>query len=185
MAKTSRVTQDHSAPIGFNLYQDQKNRTIYKYPFSKKAVYIPVYDYKTFELYRKRHILVISVFVVIFTFLSEWFNLPWWVSVLCSLVLWAAIEFKFYRFLQKEQPVKHFKPNEYTGYYDNFEIQDINKIIIKTVLYILLGALIVCNSYYSNYQGMYLVASWFVLAVCVIYAIFQITVTIKAKNHKK
>lgn len=185
MPKKSNIKQETSAPVGFRLYQDDKNRTIYKHPFFKEAVYIPTYDYKTFELYRKRYILVISVFVVLFTLLSDWFNIPWWVSIVIALAVWVFLEIKFYKFIQGEQVVKHFQPSQYRGYFDNFEAQGTNKFIIKTILYLLLGILIVYNSYLQNYDGMYLIASWAVLAVCIIYVVFQIVVFFKVQSRKK
>ena len=184
MARNSKVKQEITAPVGLNLYQDEKNRTIYKHPFLKQAVYIPTYDYRTFELYRKRYILAISVFVVLFTLLNEWFGVPFWVSIAISVLVWLFLEWKFYKFLQTEQPVKKFQPKTYKDYYDNFEAQSTEKIVLKTILYLLLGALIVYNSYYSNYQGLYIIASWAVLALCIAYAIFQIVVLVRVKARK-
>lgn len=185
MAKKSNIQQEITPPVGFNIYQDKKKRTIYKHPFLKKAVYIPIYDFKTFDLYRKRYILVISVFVVLFTLLSDWFGIPWWVTIFISLLIWIFMEFKFYKFLQNEQPVKHFTPKEYSGYYDNFEMQGTNKVLLKTVLYVAIGVLIVYNSYYSGYTGMYTLASWAVLGVCLVYAVFQLLVLLKVKKRQK
>lgn len=184
MAKKSNVHQEYSAPVGFNLYQDEKNRTIYKHPLIKQAVYIPTYDYKMFDLYRKRYILTVSVFVVLFTLLNEWFGIPFWVSILIALLVWAFMEWKFYSFLKNEQPVKKFQPEKYKGYYDNFEAQGLGKVILKTVLYLLIGILIVFNSYYEGYDGAYLVISWIVLGLVILYAIFQIVVYAKVKARK-
>ena len=50
MARNSKVKQETTAPVGLNLYQDEKFRTIYKHPLLKQAVYIPTYDFRTFEL---------------------------------------------------------------------------------------------------------------------------------------
>lgn len=185
MAKKTNVKQEISAPVGFNLYQDKKNRTIYKYPLSKEAVYIPVYDYKTFDLYRKRYILVLSVFIVLFTVFTQWFDLPWWFSIVITLLVWGFMEYKFSNFLKGQQPVKHFDPKSYKGYYDSFEEQGTKRVLIKILLYLLIGILIVYNSYYSHFDSMYITASWAVLVICVLYALFQIVVLIKISLRKK
>lgn len=185
MAKKSNIKQEIAPPVGFNLYQDKKNRTIYKHPFYQNAVYIPVYDYKTFELYRKRYILILSVFVVLFTMFTQWFQIPWWLSIGITLLLWFFLEFKFFTFLKKQQPVKHFDPESYESYSDNFAKQGTKRILIKTILYLLVGILIVYNTYYSQYDSMYIIASWIVLGLCVLYALFQMVMLIKVTKRAK
>ncbi len=185
MAKKTNVKQEIAPPIGFNLYQDKKNRTIYKHPFYQNAVYIPVYEYKTLELYRKRYILILSVFVVLFTIFTQWFQIPWWASVGITLLLWGFLEFKFITFLKKQQPVKHFDSKSYEGYSDNFAKQGTKRVVIKIILYLLVGILIVYNTYYSHYDSMYVIASWIVLALCFLYAIFQFIMLIKVAKQNK
>lgn len=185
MAKKTSVKQEVSAPVGFHLYQDKKNRTIYKYPFSRNAVYIPVYAYKSLDLYRKRHILVLSVFIVLFTLFTQWFHFPWWASAGISILLWAFLEFRFSSFLKEQQPVKHFDPQNCKGYYDSFAQQGIKRVAIKILLYLLIGILIVYNSYYSHFDALYITVSWVVLGLCVLYALFQLAVLIRVFSRKK
>ena len=64
-------------------------------------------------------------------------------------------------------------------------MQGTNKVLLKTVLYVAIGVLIVYNSYYSGYTGMYTLASWAVLGVCLIYAVFQLLVLLKVKKRQK
>lgn len=166
---------------GFNIYKDKKGRMIYYDMIKKRAVYIPAFDMKMFSFYKYRYIFVVSAFIVLQTLLTEWFELNYIIPIIISFAILAILEVKFRRFIANKQPVKHFKKEECTGYIDILNTQDKNKMILKIILYIVLGVLLVLNAYDRQYNGMTIVFCWIIAIACCSYAIVQLIAMNKRK----
>ena len=165
------LTKD-DAIYGLNIYEDKKGRIIYKDFLMKNAVYIPTFDYKMFSFYRFRYIIVVSSFIVLQTLFSM-FNIPTLASNLMTIFIFFFLEFKFRMFLKQKQTVKHFNKADCLGYIDILNRQDPTKMLLKAVLYILLGVLIVYNGYDKSYVGVSLAFCWLIMIICVFYGLLQ------------
>lgn len=177
-------TQKNKAPdniYGLNIYEDKKGRLIYYDILKKRAVFIPAFDFKQFSFYRYRYIIALSVFVVLQTLLTEFFSIHYLVPIGITLIIYFFLELKFRQFINDKQPVKHFDKKDCKGYFDILNTQDPQKMILKAVLYVLLGALLVFNAYDKNYQGFTLIFCWLILIVCIGVSALQLIAYFKRK----
>lgn len=180
----NKKTQINETVYGLNIYKDSKGRYIYDHPLLKEAYYIPAYDMKSFQIYRMRFILAIAAYIVLQTILTDMFQMNWIWPLVSGVLIFILIEFKFYSFVKKLQPVKKFVKEDCLSYFDVLAKQDANKIIAKIFAYILLGVLMVINSYQKNYTGFLLLFSWGIGIVCVAYGIIQILAFQKSKKQQ-
>lgn len=155
-------------PTGKNVYIDKKRRIIYVSPLLHKALLIPPSSYVKFNRYKSRFLLSLSVFLVLATTCPNWFGTPIWVCGLIALVVFAGIEYSFYKF-QKSLPVmEKFDPTKaYPTISQEVSPELRGKCWLRIVLYLLLGGLLVYNAYDQHYDLWMLLACWAVLAYCV------------------
>lgn len=158
---------DPEQPIGRNLYLDRKNRMIYVSPLLKEALYLPKYDYRKFNRYKSRFLVPVAAFMVLATTMSSWFSMPVWVSVVLALLIFAGMEFSFYRFLRTLTVVKNFEKDKAVSTVDTVISSDMRtKCWLKIILYVLLGVLLVINGYQQHYDLWVLVCCWLAMAYC-------------------
>ena len=182
MAKR-KINQNRNDQIkGLNVYTDEKNRVIYYHPLTKKAIYVPAFEQKTFSMYQKRYLLAACAFILLTTILADWFELPTFVPLLITIVGVVLVEFNFHKYLNKLQPVKHFNKEKCTGYFDILEGEDKTKMILRIILYLALGIVLVINAYVSKYDQISIVACWIILIGLVAYVGTLIYSLIRKKN---
>lgn len=155
---------------GINVYKDEKQRTIYAHPFTKKAVYIPTFEEKKFNIYQKRFLLAACAFILLTTILADWFELPAYVPILICVALLLVMEFKFHQFLKGLQPVKHFNKEKCFGFFDALAQEDKGKMIARIIAYTALGVVMVLNAYESNFGIVTLTACWIIMAGLLLYS---------------
>ena len=168
MAK--QIKNENPQVRGINVYVDEKLRTIYYHPFTKKAVYVPAFENKKFNIYQKRYLLAACAFILLTTILADWFEVPAYVPVLITIALIAATEFKFNQFINSLQPVKHFNKEKCFGFYDALAKEDKNKMIARIIAYVALGVVMVINAYESHFTMVSLVACWIIMIGLVLYS---------------
>lgn len=169
---------DPEQPVGKNLYFDKKRRMIYTSPMLREALYLPKYDYKRFNRYKSRYIITAATFMILATSLNEWFEMPLWVSLVATLLVFAGIELSFYKFQKTLTVVKDFGKANATSTIDNEISSDMRtKCWIKIVLYVILGVLIVVNAYQSHYSNLIIGLCWAAL-VLFLYMAFDLLRTL-------
>ncbi len=149
----------------FGVYQDINGRTLYFNYFYKNAFIINKKDEKKFNLYANRFVVPVLAFII---FISLEFN-----------VLTSTIAFVFSLFVMSFMFHKSFLKSLSTV--EKYELkpkQDkINKLVntnqktnllVKALLFILIGILLPINAYLNNTEISYLVISSF-LAIFVLY----------------
>lgn len=172
MAQTQQTVDQIS---GLNIYIDSKKRTIYYNPLRKKAWYVPKYDFKKFQMYKMRYMAAIAATLVGWTILNDWFKLPMWVAFAVGLLVWAWMEYGFYKFQNGLQPVRKFDKSQLKSTFDmNMNPEDKSRNWVKIALYVILGVLLVFNAYDQGYAGWTLYACWFAGILCCCYAIFLV-----------
>lgn len=181
--KPSRVIAPApNQPTGKNIYIDKKRRIIYLSPLLHQAFLIPKSSYVKFNRYKSRFLLSLSVFLVLATTLPNWFGTPVWACGLIALVLFAGLEYSYYKFLKTLPVVDKFDPEKASP----TVIQEItpemrSKCWVRIVLYLLLGVLLVFNAYDQHYDIWMLIACWGVLAYC-LYAAIRLLLLLFKKN---
>ena len=170
MATRNKTTNKTTQIKGINVYVDEKLRTIYYHPITNRAVYIPSFEEKKFNIFQKRYLLVACAFILLTTILADWFELPAYVPILISLALLVGMEFKFNQYVKGLQPVKHFDKNKCTGYYDILALEDKNKMIARILAYPALGIVMVLNAYVSDYGKVTVAACWIIMIGLLAYA---------------
>lgn len=162
---------DPEQPVGRNLYFDAKHRMIYVSPLLREALYLPKYDYKKFNRYKSRFLIAIAAFMILGTAFSEWFEWPLWISIVLSLLIFAGIEFSFYKFQKTLTVVKNFDKAEATPTVNSVISPDMRaKCWLKIVLYIVLGVLLVVNAYDQHYDLWLLIACYVAMVYCLFIA---------------
>lgn len=169
-------------PTGKNIYIDKKRRIIYVSPLLHQAFLIPKSSYIKFNRYKSRFLLSLSVFLVLATTLPTWFHTPVWVCGIIALVLFAGLEYSYYKFLKTLPTMDKFDPQKACP----TVIQEItpemrNKCWVRIILYLLLGILLVINAYDQHYDVWMLIACWGVLAYC-FYAALRLFLLLFKKN---
>lgn len=180
MAK--RNNNESNKVYGLNVYEDKKGRIIYYDMFKKQGLYIPTFDYKQFSIYKMRYIIDLSAFVILQALLTQFFEVNFLVPCVLTVFVFLFFEYKFRKFLSTKSVVKHFKKEECKGYFDIISGEDKNKLLIKGVLYILLGVLLVFNGYDRAYTGFTMMFCWLVMVLCLGASVLQFMAYAKSKK---
>ncbi|MEY8309063.1 hypothetical protein AAK899_06050 [Erysipelotrichaceae bacterium 51-3] len=169
------IAPDPDQPVGKNLYIDKKRRIIYLSPYLHEALYLPKFDYKKFNRYKSRYLIVAATFMILATAFDTWFHWPIWSAIIITVALWGGLEYSFYKFQKTLVPVKGFDAAKCTPTVDSVIAPDQrSKCYLKVVLYILLGVLLVFNAYDQHYSTIIIVACWAALLFC-FYTAFKLT----------
>ena len=155
---------------GINVYVDEKQRTIYYHPLTKKAVYIPSFENKKFNIYQKRYLLAACAFILLTTILADWFEISAIVPVLITVAFMIGTEVKFNQFIKGLQPVKHFNKEKCFGFYDALAQEDKGKMIARIIAYTALGVVMVLNAYQSNFGPVTLASCWIIMIGLLMYS---------------
>lgn len=175
---------DPEQPVGKNLYIDNKRRMIYTSPLLREALYLPKYDYRKFNRYKSRYLVAIATFMILSTAMTSWFDLPLWVSVVISLLVFAAMEFSFYKFQKTLTVVKNFDISKAQSTVSLEIAPDMRtKCWLKIVLYAILGVLLVVNAYEQKYDLTLLLCCWGALVYC-FYTAFKLLMMVLRSPKK-
>lgn len=165
---------------GFNVYHDDKNRTIYYNRFSKRAYIIKPNDFSTFQTYNMRIFLTLAVIIVLFSFSDTFLANPVF-AIGVGILVFAVLQVKFNGFLKHCTSIANFNTKEAYGHIQILAVEDTKKILLKIVLFVALACLVVYNSYVQNYNTLSLIISWLLAA----YAAFQVAMELIALNYKR
>lgn len=184
--KESTMTLDVNQPVGKRLYLDSKRRTIYLSPILHEALYLPKYDFKRFNQYRNRYFITAATLMVSATVFDSWFNLPIWVAILLAALVFAIIEYRFYKFQKSLSVIKDFDKSKAVCT-ESTEItkEALTKAWLKAALYVALGVLLVLNAYEQHYTDVVIYICWAGLILCVGMAFNIVSMIFRSKKEAK
>lgn len=171
--------KSHSKTVsasGMNVYYDQRDQPVYYDRFTKKAYLLKDVE-KTYQLYSMRFFLSFSAMVLIYAF-----SIPLWGCVLLGVAIYAFMEFKFRRFLSRLTQYRNFIPEQKVSRFDAESQAGFKKVLIKLILFLLLGVLLILNAYQEQYEGIVLYLHYLLAAFSFIMCIFECVVLIKMKK---
>lgn len=161
------IAPDPDQPAGKNLYIDKKRRIIYLSPYLHQALYLPKFDYKKFNRYKSRYLVVAATFMILATAFDAWFHWPIWAAVVITACVWAGLEFSFYQFQKTLVVDKNFDATKCTPTIDAvISPEQRSKCQLKIVLYLLLGVLLVFNAYDQHYSMIIIAGCWAAMLYC-------------------
>lgn len=122
---------------GLYIYTDKKNQKIYLDPITKNGYVITPEKQNTFKVYSNTFLF--GVLSAIFIYMI--FEFSWWICLIIGVVVFAFLQWRFRRFLANCTMYKNYKPDKK----NTREIYNspTSLIILKTVLYLVLGTLFV------------------------------------------
>ena len=176
---TGRSRPQTSIVGGFNIYHDDKNRTIYYNRLSKRAYIIKPNDFNTFRTYSMRIFLALAVIVVLFSFSDTFLANPLFAIGVGELVF-VVLQVKFNGFLNRCTSIANFDTKHAYGYIQLLAIEETRRIWMKILLFTALAVLVVYNSYQQQYELLSMIITW----LLALYAFVQVIFQFVALNYK-
>lgn len=132
---------------GINIYTDKKNQKIYLDPITKNGYVITPEKQNTFKVYSNT--VMFAVLSAIFIYMI--FEFAWWICIIVGLAVFAFLTWRFRKFLGNCTMYKNYKPDAK----NKREIYEspTSLIILKTILYLVLGALFVITVVLNYSKG--------------------------------
>ena len=182
--KTPKKHNDQISELtGYHLYQDNKGRTLYHASFHKDiAYYIAPSDFRSFSVYQQRYFLSLAGGVLIMTLIDNFTNSSIYIAVGIAVVIWAVFQFKFKQFLQHCSTTR-FDATKLTGSVEINARQPQSRLILKAILFVLLGVLLVINAYQQQFDASIVIGCWIICGGCIIFAVNQLRYLIYKKKH--
>ena len=133
----------------YGLYKDEQNRTIYINRLHNKAFIISPNDMKKFNTYGNRYFIPVLVYVCL-----DLLKLPNYINLILSIISFILILLFFHlSYLPKLSSTNKFtiKENLNKSHILSKEIEP-NKLLIKALLFLIIGLLLPVNAYRANYN---------------------------------
>ena len=131
---TGRSRPQTSIVGGFNIYHDDKNRTIYYNRLSKRAYIIKPNDFNTFRTYSMRIFLALAVIVVLFSFSDTFLANPLF-AIGVGVLVFVVLQVKFNGFLNRCTSIANFDTKHAYGYIQLLAIEETRRIWMKILLF--------------------------------------------------
>lgn len=155
MAKKGRKTTAAPVKAGvFNVYEDNKGRSIY-YNRLNHSGYVLTDNEKAYSTYSMRFML--GLIVAVFAYM---FNLPIWMDVLIGIAAYLIMEYRFRVFLKRLPQIPNYVPAKRQSKISAETDQDMKKIVLKMILFLVFAVLIVINAQMENYTGIILILNY-------------------------
>ena len=182
--KTPKKRNDQASELtGYNLYQDSKGRTLYHTRFHHDiAYYIAPSDFRSFSMYQQRYFLSLAGGVLVMTLVSEVSDYALYFALAIAAVILAIFQVKFKQFLSHCSTTR-FEPAKLTGSMEINARQAAPKLLIKAVLFILLGVLLGLNAYQHQFDKTVIIGCWIICGGCFIFAFNQLNYYFYKKKH--
>lgn len=165
---------------GFNIYHDDKNRTIYYNRFSHQAYIIKPQDFNTFRTYSMRFFFALALVIVLFSFSDTFLANPLF-AIGVGVIVLLILQVKFHFFLNRCTSINNFDTKRAYSHIPLLAMEEPRRILLKILLFGALAVLVVFNSYQQQYEGLSLIVTWLVAA----YALFQVIVQIVALCYRR
>lgn len=168
---------------GNNIYQDKFGNTIY---FDKKnnlAYKISQDKVNTFQTLQMRYILCLIAFILFYIL----FKLNIWLSIGITIVIGIFLEYRFRKFLKLLPKTTKFEKKDRMKPIDQMIESSIQDLILRFVLYGMLGILLIVNTFISeNVKGQNgLVVISYVVAVFAFYMAYKYLILVIRKKKNK
>jgi branched-subunit amino acid transport protein AzlD len=166
--------------LGFNLYKDENDRTIYYDNISKKAYLLTSKEEKKFFLFSSRPIIGFIVAYIIYYLIKEYI-----IAIFAGVMVYLVLLFFFRKmFLADLSVINGFVPNKCDSLVKRLgESFSKGRIISIIVVSFVLAILSIYNANYSNYEGLVKYLNYVLSLGSTIFGILYIFVLInKDKN---
>ncbi|MGL5978488.1 MAG: hypothetical protein ACRCZJ_05805 [Erysipelotrichaceae bacterium] len=164
---------------GRNIYQDNHGQYIYHERKTNTGYRIPEEGIYKFRLYMFRHTLAI---VAVILFGEYIFPMP--IAILGGLLLLAFLEYDMkHKFLPKLTSYPNYKVGKQKGELDLMVEQDMNKLVMKIILFTCFSILLILNAIQMNADPILFVASTAIAIISLFVAGKHVrAIQIKRKN---
>lgn len=173
------MTNNNQKAIGFNMYNDDRGRTIYYDRISKKGYLLGKKDESKYLFYSSRPI---TGFIV--GYLAFYLTNNWAVSIFTGIVTYLVLLFFFrFMFLKDLTEIKNFSPSKKQPLLERMSDRfDTNRIIVMIILAVLLSIGSAVNAYVSKYEGLILYLNYLLAIGAFAFACFYVAVLIYKKK---
>lgn len=171
---------------GFNIYKDKLNRDIYYDFITKEGYVITQKNLSKFNFYKKRFIIPVILFALTYTLNIAGFEFGITGAGALALISLVVTEFVFrFKFLRSTITVPNFVPNKKENYFHQLaNSSPLVSLILKGVLYIILGGLLVVFGYQEGFETLEWVACIVITIVLIAVGLCQLIAAI-IKNKTK
>lgn len=166
---------------GFFVYQDEQGRDIYYDFLRKRAYYIRNEHLKMLSFYQNRFWLLLAGAILAYNFFTSSL-LALGIFYLGFLLVW---EYAFrHRYLPKLQQVEGFVPNKKQSFWERMVKEEDEKLLLlRGVLYTLLGILLPANALYGKYEKILVYIAFVLGAFALLNAFLYFGVWFKKKKN--
>lgn len=166
---------------GFFVYQDEQGRDIYYDFLRKKGYYLRAEHLKMLSFYQNRFWILLAGAILAYNFFTSSL-LALGIFYFGFLLVW---EYAFrHRYLPKLQQVEGFVPNKKQSYWERMVKEDDEKLLIlRSVLYTLLGILLPLNALYGNFEKILVYIAFVLGALALLNAGLYLWVLFKKKKN--
>lgn len=178
MARDKKRKVADSKVSGINVFEDDKGRPYYVDRFTKTAYLLKDVE-NTYKFYSMRFFLGLMIGIIAYSF-----HLSTVICVLLGVVGYVFMEFRFRVFLKRLTQNKNFKPKQKPGRVESEMQTDMQKVVIKLLLFIALGVLLIINAQQQNFTGFIQYANYAFVIFAFGMAIFEAYITVKKLSKK-
>lgn len=174
------MTNNNQKAIGFNMYNDDKGRTIYYDKFSKKAYLIEKKEESKFLFYSSR---LPTGFAV--GYIAYYLTDTWSIAIFAGIAAYLVLLFFFrFMFLKDLIEIKNFVPGKKQPLIERLSDRfEVSRIIVIIILALALSIGSAVNAYVSKYQGLTLYMNYALAIGAFIFGCFYIAVLIHKKRN--
>ena len=171
---------------GFNIYKDKLNRDIYYDFLTKEGYVINSKNLSKFNFYKKRFIIPVILFALTYTLNIAGFEFGIAGASALAVISIIVTEFIFrFKFLKSAITVPNFVPNKKENYFHQLaESSDFLALVIKGILYIILGISLVIFGYQESFETIEWIACIIITVILIIVGFFQFYAAIIKKSNK-
>lgn len=168
----------NSKVSGINVFEDDKGRPYYVDRFTKTAYLLKDVE-NTYKFYSMRFFLGLMIGIIAYSF-----HLSTTVCILLGVAGYVFMEFRFRVFLGRLTQNKNFKPKQKPGRIESEMQTDMQKVVIKLLLFIALGVLLIINAQQQNFKGFIQYANYVFVIFAFGMAIFETYIVVKKSSKK-
>ncbi len=164
----------------YGVFQDKKGRNVYINRYHKNAYIIQDKDERKFNLYANRFIMP---FLVIAAFMT--FDLPIYYGIFGGVFAWAILMYMFHKkFLPSLSQIEKVELKEKYSYTKKLaSTNEPNKLLIKFIVFALIGVLLPLNAYVSQMSQSLIYISAFAGIAVIMYACGHLLAFIQSRKQ--
>lgn len=163
---------------GINVFEDEKGRPYYVDRFTKRAYLLKDVE-RTYKFYSMRFFLGLMIAIIAYSF-----DIAMIYCILLGLAGYLFMEYRFRVFLSRLTKSENFKPKQKPGRVESEMQTDMQKVVIKFLLFIALGVLLIINAQQQNFTGFIQYANYAFVIFAFVMAVFEGYIVIKKLSKK-